>query len=120
MNLNQFAQNQPISSICSGHMADVKMLQYDWLTVFWPISQELDFSQIWNLCKNITNSRNFHYKINSEAIKNQIFWLILPILGAKNFFSKNLALSEATSYGFLAPCQNLEKTNDPIPRKCLN
>ena len=22
-----------------------------------------------------------------------------------------------TSYGFLAPCQNLEKTNDTIPRK---
>ena len=28
-----------------------------------------------------------------------------------------VALSNATSYGFLAPFQNLEKTNDPIPRK---
>ena len=26
-------------------------------------------------------------------------------------------LSRTTSYGFLAPCQNLEKTNDTIPRK---
>ena len=30
---------------------------------------------------------------------------------------KNPVLSRTTSYGFLAPCQNLEKTNDTIPRK---
>ena len=28
-----------------------------------------------------------------------------------------LVLSRATSFEFLAPCQNLEKTNDPVPRK---
>ena len=39
------------------------------------------------------------------------------ILGVKIFLG-NLALSCTTSYGFLAPCQNLEKTNDAIPRKC--
>ena len=32
-------------------------------------------------------------------------------------FLENPALSRTTSYGFLAPCQNLEKTNDTIPRK---
>ena len=32
-------------------------------------------------------------------------------------FSDNPALSSTTSYGFLAPCQNLEKTDDAIPRK---
>ena len=30
---------------------------------------------------------------------------------------KNLALSHTISYGFLAPCQNLEKTKDTTPRK---
>ena len=35
----------------------------------------------------------------------------------KKFFPKNPALSRTTSYGFLAPCQNLEKTNGTIPRK---
>ena len=45
------------------------------------------------------------------------FWPIFPILGAKKFFLENPALSHTTSYGFLASCQNLEKTNDTIPRK---
>ena len=45
------------------------------------------------------------------------FWSIFPIFGAKKNFLENLALPHTTSYGFLAPCQNLEKTNDAIPRK---
>ena len=45
---------------------------------------------------------------------------IFPILGAKKFVPKNPALSRRTSYGFVAPCQNLQKTNDKIPRKRLN
>ena len=35
----------------------------------------------------------------------------------KKFFPENLALSCTDSYGFLALCQNLEKTNATIPRK---
>ena len=35
----------------------------------------------------------------------------------KRFFLENPTLSGTTSYGFLEPCQNLEKTNDIIPRK---
>ena len=46
------------------------------------------------------------------------FWSIFTILGAKKFFLENVALSRTSSYGFLAPCQNLGKTNDTIPRKC--
>ena len=42
------------------------------------------------------------------------FW---PIFGAKKNFLKNLVLSRTTSYGFLTPCQNLEKVNDTIQRK---
>ena len=35
----------------------------------------------------------------------------------KKNFLENLTLSCTTSYGFLAPCQNLEKVNDTIQRK---
>ena len=37
---------------------------------------------------------------------------------AKKFFLENKDLSHKASYGLLAPCQNLEKTNDTTPRKC--
>ena len=42
------------------------------------------------------------------------FGHIFPIFGAKQIFLVNLALSRTASYGFLAPCQNLEKVNDTI------
>ena len=41
----------------------------------------------------------------------------IPIFWVKIFFLENPALSRTTSYGFLASCQNLEKTNNKIPRK---
>ena len=58
-----------------------------------------------------------------SIFKNPIlthFWPTFPVLGAKKFFLGNPALSRTTSYGFLASCQNLEKTNDTIPRKHLD
>ena len=55
---------------------------------------------------------------SSNKLKKSCFWPIFPILGVKNFFLENLALSRTTSHGILAPCQNLEKVNDTIPRKC--
>ena len=45
------------------------------------------------------------------------FWSIFPIFGPKKNFPENPTPSLTTSYRFLAPCQNLEKTNDTIPRK---
>ena len=42
------------------------------------------------------------------------FCYTFPILGVKKISQKICN----TSYGFLAPCQNLAKTNDTIPRKC--
>ena len=36
------------------------------------------------------------------------------------FFSENPALSYTTSHGFLAPSQNLEKTNITFPRKYID
>ena len=53
--------------------------------------------------------------------KKSSFWLIFgpffQYLGQKNFSGK-LALSSTTPSKFVARCQNLEKTNDTIPRKC--
>ena len=48
------------------------------------------------------------------------FLVYFPNFGGKSLFLRNPALSRTTSYGFLEPSQNLEKTNDTIPRKCPN
>ena len=55
-----------------------------------------------------------------NKFKKPFFLPIFPIFGAKKILLKNLALSHTTSYGFLTPCQNLEKVNDTIQRKCLD
>ena len=47
------------------------------------------------------------------------FWSIYPNFWAKKFFPENPALSHKTSHGFLALCQNSEKTKDTIPIKRL-
>ena len=57
----------------------------------------------------------------SNKLKKTLFWPIwghFPNFWGKKIFLKNLVLSCTTSYGFLAPCQNLEKVNDTIHRKC--
>ena len=87
----------------------------------WSISQEPEFWQVWDLCKNAVNIK-FLYRTNSEKINDSIssklkkpcIWLIF---GAKKIFLENPALSCTTSYGFTAPCQNLEKVNDTIQTK---
>ena len=55
----QQAKNQAISSFYSRDIVDFKILQSDWLIVFWPISQETDFSEIWNFCREKTNAQIF-------------------------------------------------------------
>ena len=55
-----------------------------------------------------------------NIFKEPCFWPIFPMLWAKNFFLENPTLSRTNSYGFLAPCQNLEKTKDTISRKRLD
>ena len=102
------------------------MLQSDWMIIFWPISQELEFSQIWDFCRNKANNIHFHYRTNSVKINGNIFQYIQKVLflanfpnfWGKKFFLENPALSCTT--GFLVSCQNLEKTNDTIPRKRLD
>ena len=87
------------------------------------------FSQIWDLCRNTAKNISFQYRTNSVKINDQIFqliqktlffanfWSTFPNFGVKKKFPENPTLSRTTQYGFPAPCQNLEKTNDTIPRK---
>ena len=65
-------KNQSNSSFCSRD-TDWKILQSKWPSQFWPIPQELDFSQRWNLRRNIANNINFHYRPNSEKTHDRLF-----------------------------------------------
>ena len=47
-----------------------------------------------------------------NILKKPCFW--------PKLFLENPARSHTALYEFLASCQNLEKTNDTIPRKCLD
>ena len=85
VNLYQHAQNQAISLICSGDMIDTKILQFDWLRTFRPISQEQNFSQTWDLCRNTGNNISFHYRTNSVKIDDQTFQQIQKTLFLAHF-----------------------------------
>ena len=74
VNLYQHAKDQAISSICYGHSVDLKILELDWLRAFLPISLKRDFSQIWNLCRNVANNINFHYRKNSAVLHLWKLW----------------------------------------------
>ena len=52
-----------------------------------------------------------------NKFKKLKFLVHSPNFWSKKHFLENPALSRTTSYRFLAPCQNLEKTNNTIPRK---
>ena len=58
------------------------------------------------------------FSINSKTLFLAYLSVHFPKFGDKNFFPGNPPLSHRTSYEFLATCQNLEKTNNTIPRKC--
>ena len=62
---------------------------------------------------------NDHFVLNSKNPIVDHFWPIFPIIWAKTFFHE-IELLCKTSQGFLAPCQNSEKSNDPISRKHPN
>ena len=46
VNLHRHAENQAFSSIRSSDTVDLEILQSDWPRVFWPVSQEPEFSPI--------------------------------------------------------------------------
>ena len=63
MNLYQNAKNQ---ASFSRDIVDLKILQSDLPRALWPINQEPDSSQIWDLCQKAANNINFRYGRNSE------------------------------------------------------
>ena len=67
-------KNQAISSIYCGVLVNLKILQSDWLGEFWSVSQEPNFSRIWNLCRNISNDINFYYGTNLEKNEKTKFF----------------------------------------------
>ena len=57
-----------------------------------------------------------------NKFKKPCFWPIFgpfPQILQQIFFPENMALSHTTLYGLVVPCQNSQKTNNTIPRKCL-
>ena len=50
-----------------------KILQPDWLGIFWPISPGETFSQIGDLCRNTENNIYFHYRTISVNINTNFF-----------------------------------------------
>ena len=91
MNLQQYAKNQAFPSFCSTDILNLKIQGH-----FGPYLRNQNFS------------------------KYGIFGQFSAFLGANKIFMENLALSRTKSHGFLAPCQNLEKIDDTIQRKCLD
>ena len=114
--LYQHARHQPISLTNSGDTADEKILQSDWLIIFWPIKEEQRFSQIWDLGKNTANNRNFHYRTNSIKTndqilhsKNLVFGPIsvhFPNFGGKTNSSRK---SSPVTYNFISVSSTMPK-----------
>ena len=63
----------------------LKIMQSDWTRGFCLISQESNFSRIWDLCRNLANNINFHYRPNSDEINDYFFQYIFKILFLANF-----------------------------------
>ena len=61
-----------------------------------------------------------------NKFEKSCFWPIFDpfgpfsqIFGLQNVFQR-IRLSRTISYEYVAPCKNLEKTNDTTPRNCLD
>ena len=76
--------------------------------------------------RNTANNIIFHYRTNSVKIKDYKFRKILfwpnfdtysQCLRQKKFFEKKTGSFAHSVIGFLAPCQKLENSNNPVPRK---
>ena len=99
VNLYQHAKNEAASSICSGEMVDLKILQSEWLRVFWPTSQDVDHSQ--RNCAGTQQIIKIFIKepiqgkliaklsLNSKNLILTYFWPISPIFRSKKKFPNN-------------------------------
>ena len=65
-------KNQRCSWIPSKNIDDKRILQSDWMRVFWPKTCEAEFSQIWGLHREIENCRVFHLRLLPAKVMKQI------------------------------------------------
>ena len=90
------------------------MLQSHGLREFWFITQEPEFSQIWDLCRNKANNINFHLTPNQEKSNDKIG----PIC---NFLEKTGLCHLFSFYKYLPSCKNkTEKANEWLLIKRFN
>lgn len=61
--------------ICSGgkYKVNSNILQFDGMRSFQPISLKLDFSNTWDVYKNITNKKKIHYRPRPEKVNDHNF-----------------------------------------------
>ena len=57
-----------------------RILQFDWLTVFWPITREPEFCQLWDWWRNINNKISFYFRLFPGKTNDKIFQKIQNIL----------------------------------------
>ena len=50
-----------------------RILQFDWVAAFWPITQEPEFCQIWDWWWNISTNISFHFGLFPGKINHNIF-----------------------------------------------
>ena len=83
-------------SLLSWDITFWRILQFDWLTVFSPITREPEFCQIKDWWWNINNNINFHFELFTRKTINKIFQKIeKPYFGAiLDPFCKDLGKNE--------------------------
>ena len=72
-------------------MADLRVLQSDWLRASWRITQEPEFSQVWDLCMQLsfnTRIRKSNDKSFGKTLKTLIFGHFGFILPTQFFWEK--------------------------------
>ena len=67
------AKNKLHHSLLSWKITFYRILQFDWLTAFWPITREPEFCQIWDWWWNINNNIGFHFKLFPGKTNDNIF-----------------------------------------------
>ena len=91
INLYQHAESQDFSSLSSGDIVNLKILQFDWPTAFWPNLRNQVFPKheisariqqiIWNFFIDQIQ-KNAMTKFSNKSYK-PYFWSIFPTFGTK-------------------------------------
>ena len=89
-------KNHAFSLFFSRDIVDLTILQFDCPRAFCSISQEPNFSQIWDLCKNTSNNTGFDLCFWSAVVRSYPFllqpyfgWMLMQTCSPTNFPSLN-------------------------------